>query len=84
MKHTFPAVIAVIMLVSTGCSSRAYGQSDAAETRIRGEVADAATGRALLRFTQRRRAGLGVGYGELLRRTVRDIGSDVARILNAF
>ena len=64
-----------------------HAMTDAAETRISGELADGATGKVLLRFTQQRRAGLGIlggAYEELLRRTVRDIGSDVGRILTAF
>ena len=70
-----------------GRSKLLHAMTDAAETRISGEIADAATGKILLRFTQQRRAGLGVlggAYEELLRRTIRDIGGDVGRIIEAF
>lgn len=59
----------------------------AARTGISGEVVDGASGKVLLRFTQERRSGVGVGGGDyvkLMQRTLRQIGGDVASILNAF
>jgi hypothetical protein len=59
----------------------------AALTKIEGEVVDAASGRVLLRFTQERRSGLGVGggsYVNLLNRNLRTIGEDLGNVLKAF
>jgi hypothetical protein len=59
----------------------------AARTKIEGEVVDAATGKVLLRFTQERRSGVGIGgggYPQLLNRNLRQLGEDVALILSAF
>jgi len=64
-----------------------HAMTDAAETRIAGEIADAMTGQVLVRFTQQRRAGLGLFGGEyehLLARAIHDIGNDVGRIVKAF
>ncbi|HEV2842771.1 MAG TPA: DUF4410 domain-containing protein [Chthoniobacterales bacterium] len=52
-----------------------------------GEVIDARSRKVLLRFRQERRSGVGVlggGYSELFDRTARQIGGDVAELLNAF
>lgn len=75
-------------------SGRAFGRgklfhaaTDAAETRITGEVNDAASGKVLLRFTQRHRAGLalfGGAYDKLLERTIHDIGADVGHMIGSF
>lgn len=59
----------------------------AARTKIEGEVVDAASGKVLLRFTQERRSGVGVGgggYPQLLNRNLRKIGEDIVLILQAF
>ena len=59
----------------------------AARTELQGEVVDAATGKALLRFRQERRSGVGVAGGDyvkLMNRNLRTIGEDVAGILKAF
>lgn len=59
----------------------------AARTKIEGEVVDAATGKVLLRFTQERRSGFGIGgggYPQMMNRNLRQIGEDVALILAAF
>ena len=59
----------------------------AAVVELSGEVVDAASGKVLLRFTQARRSGMGVGggdYANLLNRNLRKIGEDVATILQAF
>jgi len=58
-----------------------------ARTKISGEVVDAASGKVLLRFTQERRSGVGVGgggYPQLMNRNLRKIGEDVVLILQAF
>lgn len=52
-----------------------------------GEVIDARSRKTLVRFRQERRSGFGAfggGYGELFARTARQIGGDVAELLNAF
>jgi hypothetical protein len=52
-----------------------------------GEVVDANSRKTLIRFKQERRSGFGVfggGYGELFTRTARQIGGDIADLLNAF
>ncbi len=59
----------------------------AAKVGITGEIVDGATGKTLVRFTQERRSGFGLaggGYRELLDRTLRQIGGDVAGLLRAF
>lgn len=59
----------------------------AARTKIEGELVDSASGRVLLRFTQERRSGVGVGggnYVNLLNRNLRTIGEDLGNVLKAF
>ena len=59
----------------------------AVKIEIAGEFVDAASRKVLVRFKQERRSGFGVfggGYGELFIRTARQIGGDVADLLNAF
>lgn len=59
----------------------------AAKVGIAGEIVDGATGKVLVRFNQERRSGFGLfggGYRELLDRTMRQIGGDVAGLLRAF
>lgn len=59
----------------------------AARTKLEGELVDAASGRVLLRFTQERRSGVGMGgggYVELLNRNLRAIGRDLAAGLQQF
>jgi hypothetical protein len=59
----------------------------AARTKLQGEVVDAASGKVLLRFTQERRSGVGVGgggYVSLLQRNLRTIGRDLAAGLQLF
>jgi len=59
----------------------------AARTGISGEVVDGASGKVPLHFNQERRSGFGVGGGDyvkLMQRTLRQLGGDVALILNAF
>jgi hypothetical protein len=59
----------------------------AARTKLEGELVDAASGRVLLRFTQERRSGVGLGggsYVNLLNRNLRAIGEDLAAGLQQF
>lgn len=52
-----------------------------------GDVVDARSRKVLIRFKQERRSGVGIfggGYGELFVRTARQIGGDIAELLNAF
>ncbi|HEV2095473.1 MAG TPA: DUF4410 domain-containing protein [Chthoniobacterales bacterium] len=59
----------------------------AVKIAIIGEIIDGRTEKTLVRFTQERRSGFGMfggGYGELFTRTARQIGGDVATLINAF
>lgn len=59
----------------------------AVKIEMLGEVIDARSRKTLLRFRQERRSGVGAfggAYGELFSRTARQIGGDVADLLNAF
>lgn len=59
----------------------------AAETQLRLEVTDGETGKVLLRVTQERRSGFGIGggnYVKLMQRNLREIGEDLALVLSAF
>jgi hypothetical protein len=54
---------------------------------IAGEIIDGASGKALVRFVQERRSGFGLfggGYAALFGRTARQLGGDVAELINAF
>jgi hypothetical protein len=88
-------ITARVAKIDTGSwSGRAFGRAklfhaatDAAETRITGEVTDATSGRVLLRFTQRHRAGLAIfggDYEKLLERTIHDIGADIGQMIASF
>jgi hypothetical protein len=70
-------------------AARYWGGFGAGAVKIEmtGEIVDAASRKVLVRFRQERRSGFGVfggGYGELFVRTARQIGGDVAGLLNAF
>jgi hypothetical protein len=59
----------------------------AAKVGISGEIVDGKTNKVLVRFTQERRSGVGMfggGYRELLERSLRQIGGDVAGLVRAF
>lgn len=59
----------------------------AARAKLQGEVVDAASGRVLLRFTQERRSGVGMGggnYVNLMRRNLYSIGEDLGSGLGRF
>ena len=58
----------------------------AAKVGISGEIVDGGTGKVLARFVQERRSGFGLfggGYRELLDRSLRQIGGDVAGLIRA-
>jgi Domain of unknown function (DUF4410) len=59
----------------------------AVKIEMTGDVVDARSRKVLIRFKQERRSGVGIfggAYGELFVRTARQIGGDVADLLNAF
>lgn len=59
----------------------------AARVQVRIEYVDAASGKVLVRFTQERRSGVGVGggsYDKLLARNLRKIGEDAALVFTQF
>ncbi len=59
----------------------------AVKLAILGEIVDGTSGKTLVRFVQERRSGFGAfggGYGELFQRTARQLGGDVAGLINAF
>jgi hypothetical protein len=59
----------------------------AVKIAIAGELIDAATNKTLVRFQQERRSGFGAfggGYSELFVRTAKQIGGDIASLVNAF
>jgi hypothetical protein len=63
-----------------------YG-AGAVKIAIVGEIIDGSSQKTLIRFTQERRSGFGIfggGYGELFARTARQIGGDVAGLINVF
>lgn len=70
-------------------AARYWGGFGAGAVKIEmtGEFVDAASRRVLVRFKQERRSGFGMfggAYSELFARTARQIGGDVADLLNAF
>jgi hypothetical protein len=59
----------------------------AVKIEMRGEILDASTKKTLVRFRQERRSAFGAfggGYEELFTRTARQIGEDIAGLVNAF
>ncbi len=59
----------------------------AAKVGVAGEIVDGKSGKTLVRFEQERRSGVGAfggGYKDLLDRSLRQIGGDVAGMLKAF
>jgi hypothetical protein len=59
----------------------------AVKIAIAGEIIDGASGKVLVRFVQERRSGFGLfggGYAALFGRTARQLGGDVAELINAF
>lgn len=63
-----------------------YG-AGAVKIQIAGEIVDGSSGSVLLRFTQERRSGVGLfggDYADLFGRTARQLGGDIAGLINAF
>ena len=59
----------------------------AVKIAMTGEIIDGASKKTLVRFKQERRSAMGVfggGYDELFTRTARQIGEDIAGLVNAF
>jgi predicted DNA-binding protein (UPF0251 family) len=59
----------------------------AVKIAIAGEIVDGASQQTLVRFVQERRSGFGAfggGYRQLFERTARQLGGDVAGLINAF
>ncbi len=59
----------------------------AVKIQITGELVDGSSGATLVRFVQERHSGFGVfggGYNDLFQRTARQLGGDVAGLINAF
>jgi hypothetical protein len=70
-------------------AARYWGGFGAGAVKIEmtGDIVDAASRKIMVRFKQERRSAFGLfggGYGELFVRTARQIGGDVADLLNAF
>lgn len=70
-------------------AARYFGGFGAGAVKIEmtGDIVDAASRKVLIRFKQERRSGVGAfggAYGELFLRTARQIGGDIAELLNAF
>jgi hypothetical protein len=70
-------------------AARYWGGFGAGAVKIEmtGEIVDASSRKTLIRFKQERRSGFGMfggGYGKLFTRTARQIGGDIADLLNAF
>lgn len=59
----------------------------AARVKIEAEIVDAKSDEVLVKFTQERRSGVGMGgggYVELMQRSLNQIGEDAANLLKAF
>lgn len=59
----------------------------AAKVAVAGEIVDGRTGKVLVQFAQERRSGVGLlggGYRDLLDRSLKQIGGDVAGLIRAF
>jgi hypothetical protein len=70
-------------------AARYFGSFGAGAVKVQmtGDIVDARSRKVLIRFKQERRSGFGMfggGYGELFIRTARQIGGDIAGLLNAF
>ena len=87
--QTLVVLVRVTKLDPGSQAARYWGGFGAGAVKIEmtGEFVDAASRKVLVRFKQERRSGFGMfggGYGELFTRTARQIGGDVAELLNAF
>ncbi|MBA8884302.1 DUF4410 domain-containing protein [Dokdonella fugitiva] len=79
-----------VLLLDPGSRAKRYWGgfgAGAVRVEVRCELVDGASGDVLLSFTQQRRSGFG-GFGgsyeELMARTIRQIGGDVANLLKQF
>ncbi len=87
--QTLVVLVRVTRLDPGSQAARYWGGfgAGAVKVELAGEFVDAASRRVLVRFKQERRSAFGMfggGYGELFTRTARQIGGDVADLLNAF
>jgi hypothetical protein len=87
--QTLVVVVRLTKLDPGSQAARYWGSFGAGAVKIEmtGEFVDASSRKILVRFKQERRSGFGMfggGYGELFARTARQIGGDVADLLNAF
>ncbi len=82
-------IIARVIKADPGSQAARYWGfgAGAVKVALMGEIIDARSRKVLIRFKQERRAGFGMfggGYGALFDRTARQIGGDIAELLNAF
>lgn len=87
--ETLVISVRVIKVDPGSQAARYFGGFGAGAVKIglTGEIVDARSRKVLIRFKQERRSAFGLfggGYGELFDRTARQIGGDVAELLNAF
>ena len=87
--RTLVILVRLIKLDPGSQAARYWGGFGAGAVKIQmtGEIVDAPSRKVLVRFKQERRSGFGAfggGYGELFIRTARQIGGDIADLLNAF
>ena len=78
-----------LIKVDPGSQAARYFLPGAGAVKIAmaGEIIDGSTKKVLVRFQQERRSAVGVfggGYEALFRRTARQIGGDIAGLVNAF
>ena len=83
-------IIARVIKADPGSQAARYWGgfgAGAVKVALTGDIVDARSRKVLIRFKQERRSGFGIlggGYGELFDRTARQIGGDIAELLNAF
>ena len=83
-------IIARVVKADPGSQAARYWGgfgAGAVKVALTGDIVDARSRKVLIRFKQERRSGFGIlggGYGELFDRTARQIGGDIAELLNAF
>ena len=87
--QTLVIVVRLTKLDPGSQAARYWGGFGAGAVKIEmtGDIVDARSRKVLVRFKQERRSGFGIfggGYGELFIRTARQIGGDIAGLLNAF
>jgi hypothetical protein len=87
--QTLVVLVRVTRLDPGSQAARYWGGfgAGAVKVELTGEFVDATSRRVLVRFKQERRSAFGMfggAYGELFTRTARQIGGDVADLLNAF